>query len=187
MSYESDKERPSIFDGQRIRQLREAAELHHVDTSRGRIEASGAGTFFVYLDPPLFDISIMLPAVPKRVEARHSAAAEGELLTWLVAIQRTERRTARMGTCGMSPVDIARTPLSADEITRYKARTSGTKEIEALRLELVEAINRKARVAAAKADADILNRRYGITPAVACAVPTDGLNPALNAPSARRK
>ena len=65
---------------------------------------------------------------------------------------------------------------------RYKARTSGTKEIEALRLELVEAINRKARVAAAKADADILNRRYGITPAVACAVPTDGLNPALNAP-----
>jgi len=187
MSYESDKERASIFDGQRIRQLREDADLHCIDTSRGRIEASGSGTFYVHLDKPLFDISGMLRAVPTRVEARHAAAAEGELLTWLVAIQRAERRTARMGSHGMSSVDIARKPLSAEEISQFKARTSGTKQIEALRLELVAAIERKAKVAAAKAAAAQLNERYGTTAAVACAVPVDGQSPALNAPRKRNK
>ncbi|MNC10044.1 hypothetical protein D3C75_576790 [compost metagenome] len=187
MPYDTDKERASIFDGQRIRQLREDADLHCIDTSRGRIEASGSGTFYVHLDKSLFDISGMLRAVPTRVEAPHAAAAEGEYLSWLVNIQRAERRTVRMGTCGMSPVDIARTPLSAEEISRFKARTSGAKEIEALRLELVAAIQRKAKVAAAKQSAADLNDRYGTTAAATCAAPTDDLNPALNVPQRTRR
>ena len=187
MKYDDDRERPTIFDGGRLMQLREDADLHCIDTTRGRIEASGSGTFYVHLDKPLFDISGILRAVPTRVEAKHAAIAEGEYLSWLVAIQRAERRTVRMGTCGMSPVDIARTPLSAEEISRFKARTSGAKEIEALRLELVAAIERKAKVAAAKVAAEALNTRYGTTQTVSAAVSTDDLGNAINAPRKRAK
>ena len=182
MSYESDKERASIFDGQRIRQLREAAALHHVDYSRGQVVATESGAFRVKLSVPLVDVSVFLPAVPTIIEAKHSAAAEGELLSWLVRIQVAERRVIRTGTSGMSPDQVNRQPLTQDEIDRYLSRRKEANQITKLRIELGDAIAAKARAKAAKADAETLNKRYGITPAVACAVPTDGLNPALNAP-----
>ena len=185
--YESDVARPSSFDGGRIRQLREDAALHHVDYSRGQIVATESGAFWVKLSAPLVDVSVFLPAVPTSIEAKHSAAAEGELLTWLVRIQVAERRVVRMGTCGRSPEQVNRQPLTQDEIDRYLSRRKEANQITKLRIELGDAIAAKERAKAAQADAETLNKRYGITPAVACAVPTDGMNPALNAPSARRK
>ena len=187
MPYDTDKERASIFDGQRIRQLSEDAGLHNVDFSRGQIVATEGGAFRVKLAPPLFDVSAILPAVPTVVEARHAAAAEGELLTWLVAIQRAERRTARHGTWGMFPAEIARTPLTQDEVDRYKARTSDKAQVERLRIQLGDAIVAKARAKAAKQSTADLNERYGTTAATTCAVPVDGQSPALNAPRKRNK
>jgi hypothetical protein len=185
MKYEADKERASIFDGQRIRQLRREAELHNVDYSRGQIVATEGGAFRVKLNAPLFDVSMALPAVPTVVEAKHAAIAEGEYLSWLVKIQRAERRTVRMGTCGMSSVDIARTPLTQDEIDRYTNRRNGANEIEKLRIQLSNAIVAKARAKAAKQSAAQLNERYGLAATTTCAMPADGQSPALNAPRKR--
>ncbi|KJZ37198.1 hypothetical protein [Pseudomonas fluorescens] len=189
MSYDTDKERPTIFDGQRIRQLREDAALHNVDYSRGQIAALDGGTFRVTLDKPLVDISFFVPAVPTRVEAKHSAAAEGELLTWLVAIQRGERRTVRAGSNGMSAVDIARTPLTQDEIDRYTNRRSGADQIERLRIQLSDAIKAKARAKAAKQAATDLNERYGLHAGstVAASALDNGLGVALAVPQRTRR
>jgi hypothetical protein len=196
MSYDTDVERPSVFDSRRIRQLREDAALHNVDTTRGKITATESGTFRVTLDAPLVDVSFFLPAVSTRVEAKHSAAAEGELLTWLVAIQRAERKVVRAGTSGMSPDQIARTPLSPDEIDRYIARIKGAHQIERLRIELGAAVAAKAKARAAKQSAAELNQRYGLhaeptaaTATTAAAALNNDLCPALAVPqrSTRRK
>jgi hypothetical protein len=191
--YDSDKGRPTTFDSERILQLREDAALHNVDTTRGRIVATDSGTFYVHLNKPLVDISFFVPAVPTRVEAKHSAAAEGELLTWLVTIQRAERRTIRAGTAGMAPEQIARTPLTQDEIDRYIARRKGADQIEKLRDGLGKAIAAKAKAKAAKQAAAELTQRYGLnaepTAATAAAALNNDLCPALAVPqrSTRRK
>lgn len=183
MSYESDRERASAFDDGRIRQLREDAELHNVDFTRGQITSTDSGSFRVRLSPPIVDISFLLPGVPSVIEARTAAAAEGSLLSWLVAIQRAERRVVRMNNSrGMSPVDINRTPLSAEEIDRYMSRRRDANQITKLRIELGDAIAVKAKAKAAQAEAKALNERYGTTPAVACAVPADSHGAALNMP-----
>ncbi|MNC33323.1 hypothetical protein D3C75_817120 [compost metagenome] len=92
-----------------------------------------------------------------------------------------------MGTCGMSPVDIARTPLTQDEIDRYINRRNGANEVEKLRIQLSNAIVARARAKAAKQSAADLNERYGCTAATTCAAPAGDQGNAINAPRKRAK
>lgn len=156
-----------MFDEQRLSELRENARINNIDLTRAKITTAD-GTFVVLLDRPKVDVGSFLgDEPPRRIEARTAARAEGELLIWLIRIQRAERRIVRTGSCHWHPDQICRQPLSDTELTAHKDGIAHAAKIKKLQEELVEAIANAERVSTTQAQAKALAERYGMS-----AVPT---------------
>jgi hypothetical protein len=168
------------FDSERIQYLRNEAAIYRLDLERAQMQPAGDGSYTVHLNAPLFDLAPLLENVPRTVHARSAAAAEGEMLTWLMNIQRAERQKVRFGTrCGWSSDQINRRPLSDEEIAVHKDRIKRAAEMAKLQQELIELLESATKNAALdKAHAE-LEARYpmsAVQPANVCQTP------AVNAP-----
>ncbi|WP_458736937.1 hypothetical protein [Pseudomonas chlororaphis] len=154
-----------MFDAQELRNLRQEAEINHIDFSRAKIRAAKDGGYVVVFDNPLFDLGAVLADPPSEVDARTAAIAEGELLAGLMKIQRAERYRLRTGrTFGWSQDQISRRPLSADEVAEYKAAIAHAADVKRLQRELTAVLEANAKDASANAGADELKARYGLAP-----------------------
>lgn len=152
------------FDAAELKNLRREAELNHVDFSRARITQVRTGGYTVVLDKPLFDLGNVLTDVPSEIDARSTAIAEGELLTWLMKIQRAERQKLRIGRVfGWSGDQISRCALSADEVSEYLAEVAHKKQVAELQKQLAAVLESNAVAATATAGADALKDRYGLS------------------------
>lgn len=153
-----------MYDSEHIRYLRREAEIYAIDFSRARISPADDG-YVVHLDPPLFDLKGAMDDVPPtRIDSRSALRAEGELLTWLMRIQRAERQKARVGVkCGWSGDQVNRRALTDEEIAEHKGRIGHQARVAKLQAELSEAIQSSAANAAARAASAELTSRYGLS------------------------
>lgn len=177
------------IDQERLRQLRIECELHGVDYSRAKIEATATGGYVVRLPKPLVDLGETL-TVPSSVEARNATYAEGELLDWMLRITRAERQRVRTGRVyGLDSQQIARTPLSDTELAEYRAEISHAARVKKLVADLAAATQAAtAKAAAVKGAADLVER-YGLatTKPVQVDTGTDAAVPTGTSPQVRNR
>lgn len=149
------------FDFAHLNQLREECEIHSIDMGRVSIVPLGTeGHYLVTFDKPMVDIERFAPGMPSRFEARSAGQAEGLALMYATKIQVAERQVVRHGAvCGWDQSRINRTPISADELNRYRARLKEA----ALQARMVRELREAAETAQAEANqraADDLAARY---------------------------
>ncbi|VVO32194.1 hypothetical protein [Pseudomonas fluorescens] len=152
-----------MFNEAEREHLRQECRINSIDFSRARICAARDGGYVVKFDPPLVELGTVLTDVPSEIDARTGAIAEGEMLTWLMKIQRSERIRIRAGRVfGWSQDQLNRRPLTQDEIAEYKASLAHAAEVKRLTKELEAAVKSSAESAKAQAGADELRERYGL-------------------------
>ena len=156
-----------MYDIEHLNRLRVDADLHNVDYSRAKLTTTVDGQYVIHFDRPVVDLGPWAESAPERtVTARSAEGAEVALLSGLLKLTVCERRRVRTGVvCGWSGDQIARTPLSAEELAAFKARTNPARKIEKLQEELTEALARQAARAAAAQGAADLAERYGLAAA----------------------
>ncbi|MNF99753.1 hypothetical protein D3C84_826670 [compost metagenome] len=153
------------IDQERIRQLRAECELHGVDYSRARIEATKSGGYIVRLPTPVVVLGEIL-TVPASVEAPNAVYAEGTMLDWMLRITRAERQKVRTGRVyGLDSMQVSRTPLTDAELAEYKAEISHAARIKKLVADLSAATQAASAKAAAAKGAAHLVEHYGLAKA----------------------
>lgn len=159
-----------MFDLEQLKDLRRECELHNIDFSRVKLEAridtaGGDDGFVVRPGSPLVDLGNRL-TVPAAISTRTATQAEGLLLEWALKIQRAERQQVRTGRVyGWDNTRIAREPLTADELAKYRADTAHQRMVASLQAELAEVVAQAAQKAAASSQAVELQERYGLVAA----------------------
>ena len=151
-----------IFDVYTLNQARADAEAHNVDLSRCRIAPLADGGYSVTFDAPVVNIGAYLPDHPSQLNARTAASAEGLMLSWATKIQVAERRAVRTGTVGWDSVQISRTPITSDELDRYRARVKEAELQRRIAAELVAAVEERQQETNQRAHDDLAARYPGV-------------------------
>jgi hypothetical protein len=161
------------YDQNHLAQLRTDAKISAIDLSRAKIRQSAGGGYSVALPRPLFEVDAVFgDKIPSEVTCTCASEAEGELLTWMLRIERAERKQCRIGrVVGWSPDQINRRPLTAAEVADYKALIKHRADVERLQDQLAEALQSQKQRNATQAGVANLVERYGLEPKAAVATP----------------
>jgi hypothetical protein len=148
------------FDLALLDQLRQDANVHCLDMGRVTIVPLGIdGRYSVEFDKPLADIERFCPGAPSQINARSAHQAEGLALLWAKRIQVGERQAVRHGVvCGWDTAKINRTPVSTDELDRYRARLKETELQRRITAELIAAVEERQQEANQNAQDELLAR-----------------------------
>lgn len=164
-----------MYDIQHLDRLRQDCEFHQVDYSRAKLIADPeGGGYLVTHGQPIVPLGQLGENVPSgTVGYRSAESAEAALLDGLLKLIVAERRRVRYGAvCGMGGDQIARTPLTEQEIAAFKARTNPSTKIAALQRELAEALAEQAARERSANAAEQLAAKYGPAAAVVQTVET---------------
>ena len=116
-----------MYDIQHLDRLRQDCEFHQVDYSRAKlIDDPEGGGYLVTHGKPIVSLGQLGENVPSgTVGYRSAESAEAAMLDGLLKLIVAERRRVRYGVvCGMGGDQIARTPLTDQEIAAFKARAA---------------------------------------------------------------
>ena len=167
-----------MFDVQHLDRLRQDCEFHQVDYNRMKISADPEGPgFLVTFARPIVPLGDQLGEnVPSGTVGYRSAEnAEIAALDGLLKLTVAERRRVRYGAvCGMGGDQIARTPLTDQEIAAFKARVNPNAKIAQLQAELAEALAEQAARERSANSAAELAQRYGLAAANVPSTETPG-------------
>ena len=166
-----------MYDIQHLDRLRQDCEFHQVDFSRAKLIADPeGGGYLVTHGGPIVPLGQLGENVPSgTVGYRSAESAEAALLDGLLKLIVAERRRVRYGAvCGMGGDQIARTPLTDQEIAAFKARVNPSAKIAQLQAELAEALAEQAARERSANAAEQLAARYGLATATVPSTETPG-------------
>ncbi|NVN63365.1 hypothetical protein FGL97_09025 [Pseudomonas putida] len=149
------------FDAGLLAQLRQDADAHCLDLSRCKMAPLSDGRYALTFDAPVCDISRFCPGAPTQLTARSAGQAEGLMLLWCKRIQIGERQSVRTGAVGLDNMQINRTPITAAELDRYRARQREAELQAKIARELVQAVEERQAEADKEAAADLAARYPG--------------------------
>lgn len=150
------------FDEALLEQLRAEVDVHNVDIGKAHISHLGGTSYSISFDKPVVDIDRFCPGAPSQLTAKSAGQAEGLTLLWAKRIQVAERQAIRNGVvCGRDAVWINRTPITADELDRYRRRVAEAKLQAKIAQQLVEAVEERQQQANDAAAADLAARYPG--------------------------
>ena len=164
------------FDLSLLDQLRHECDLHNIDLSRVKIVPVAADSrrpeaknedgvmvtaayreYCVQFGAPLVNIDSFCPGAPLQQIARSAHQAEGLALLWCKKIQIAERQAVRNGVvCGWDSARINRTPITAEEMDRYRARLKEAALQAKIARELVQAVEERQEQANQRAHDDLV-------------------------------